>query len=92
TDVNKEYLAKGKLKVEKIGRGIAWLDTGTPEALLQASNFFGVIEERQGLKVACIEEIAFYMNYISKNEFEIVINSIPNSLYKNYLEKVLRES
>ncbi len=92
TDVNKEYLAKGKLKVEKIGRGIAWLDTGTPEALLQASNFFGVIEERQGLKVACIEEIAFYMNYISKTEFEIVINSIPNSLYRNYLEKVLRES
>ncbi len=92
TDVNKEYLAKGKLKVEKIGRGIAWLDTGTPEALLQASNFFGVIEERQGLKVACIEEIAFYMDYISKTEFEIVINSIPNSLYRNYLEKVLRES
>ena len=91
TDVNKEYLIKGKLKVEKIGRGIAWLDTGTPEALLQASNFFGVIEERQGLKVACIEEIAYYMNYISKNEFEILISSIPRSLYKDYLEKVLRE-
>ncbi len=91
TDVNKEYLIKGKLKVEKIGRGIAWLDTGTPEALLQASNFFGVIEERQGLKVACIEEIAYYMNYISKNEFEILISSIPRSLYKDYLEKLLRE-
>ncbi len=58
TDVNKEYLKNGKLKVEKIGRGIAWLDTGTPEALLKASNFFGLIEERQGLKVACLEEIA----------------------------------
>ena len=59
TDVNKEYLNRKQLRVEKIGRGIAWLDTGTPEALLQASNFFGVIEDRQGLKVACIEEIAF---------------------------------
>ncbi len=92
TDVNKEYLNKGNLRVEKIGRGIAWLDTGTPEALLQASNFFGVIEERQGLKVACIEEISFYMKYISKDQFESLINSIPKSLYRSYLEKVLRES
>jgi len=92
TDVNKKYLENGKLKVEKIGRGIAWLDTGTPEALLQASNFFGVIEERQGLKVACIEEISFYMKYINKEQFEALINSIPKSLYRNYLEKVLRES
>ena len=59
TDVNKDYMQRGKLHVEKIGRGIAWLDTGTPEALLKASNFFGLIEERQGLKVACIEEIAY---------------------------------
>ena len=92
TDVNKVYLNKGNLRVEKIGRGIAWLDTGTPEALLQASNFFGVIEERQGLKVACIEEIAYYMKYISKHQFESLINSIPKSLYRSYLEKVLRES
>lgn len=92
TDVNKEYLNKGNLRVEKIGRGIAWLDTGTPEALLQASNFFGVIEERQGLKVACIEEISFYMKYISKDQFESLINSMPKSLYRSYLEKVLRES
>ncbi|HLT23934.1 MAG TPA: glucose-1-phosphate thymidylyltransferase RfbA, partial [Ignavibacteria bacterium] len=54
TDVNKEYMKRGQLSVEKIGRGVAWLDTGTPEALLQASNFFGVIEDRQGLKVACV--------------------------------------
>jgi glucose-1-phosphate thymidylyltransferase len=91
TDVNKVYLAANNLKVEKIGRGIAWLDTGTPEALLQASNFFGVIEERQGLKVACIEEIAYSMNFINKQEFESLINSIPKSLYRDYLERCLKD-
>ncbi len=91
TDVNKEYLKQGKLKVEKIGRGIAWLDTGTPEALLQAANFFGVIEQRQGLKVACIEEIAFRMKFINKAKFEKLINSIPNSSYRNYLERIFKE-
>lgn len=91
TDVNKTYLEKGKLKVEKIGRGVAWLDTGTPEALLQASNFFGVIEDRQGLKVACIEEIAFTKNFISKEQFNLLIDSIPNSIYREYLERILKE-
>lgn len=91
TDVNREYLKLGKLKVEKIGRGIAWLDTGTPEALLQAANFFGVIEQRQGLKVGCVEEIAYRMKFISKREFEKLINSIPNSSYRNYLERVKLE-
>lgn len=91
TDVNKEYLKKGKLKVEKIGRGIAWLDTGTPEALLQAANFFGVIEERQGLKVACIEEIAYKMKFINRNQFENLIEKMPNSLYREYLEKFLND-
>ncbi len=88
TDVNLEYLKLGKLKVEKIGRGIAWLDTGTPDALLQAANFFGVIEQRQGLKVACIEEIAYRMKFIDKDKFGNLINSMPNSQYKQYLEKV----
>lgn len=91
TDVNKEYLKRKKLKVEKIGRGIAWLDTGTPEALLQASNFFGVIEDRQGLKVACIEEIAYHKKFISKEQFANLIKSIPKSLYRSYLEKILKE-
>lgn len=91
TDVNKEYLNRGQLRVEKIGRGVAWLDTGTPEALLQASNFFGVIEDRQGLKVACLEEIAYNMGYITRDKFEAVINCIPKSLYREYLEKVLRD-
>ncbi|MCX7610541.1 MAG: glucose-1-phosphate thymidylyltransferase RfbA [Ignavibacterium sp.] len=92
TDVNKKYLELGELKVEKIGRGIAWLDTGTPEALLQASNFFGVIEDRQGLKVACIEEIAFNKGFISKKQFEKLIGIIPNSMYKDYLLKILKEA
>jgi glucose-1-phosphate thymidylyltransferase len=92
TDVNREYLKKGELKVEKIGRGVAWLDTGTPEALLQASNFFGVIEQRQGLKVCCIEEIAYRMEFISRLDFESLVNSIPNCSYREYLERVLQDS
>jgi glucose-1-phosphate thymidylyltransferase len=92
TDVNIKYLEMDKLKVEKIGRGVAWLDTGTPEALLQASNFFGVIESRQGLKVACLEEIAFKSNFITQKEFESLIDSIPKSLYRTYLEKILKEN
>jgi glucose-1-phosphate thymidylyltransferase len=91
TDVNKEYLKRENLRVQKIGRGIAWLDTGTPEALLQASNLFGVIEERQGLKVACIEEIAYTMKFITKKEFISLIDSIPKSLYRNYLERCLKD-
>lgn len=91
TDVNNVYLNKGKLNVEKIGRGVAWLDTGTPESLLQASNFFGVIEDRQGLKVACIEEIAFNKGFIDQSKFENVLSKIPKSLYKSYLEKILKE-
>ena len=92
TDVNRAYLELGELRVEKIGRGIAWLDTGTPEALLAASNFFGVIEDRQGLKVACIEEIAYYKGFISKEQFIKLVNAIPKSLYKEYLERILAES
>jgi len=92
TDVNRVYLERGKLQIVRIGRGVAWLDTGTPEALLKASNFFGVIEDRQGLKVACVEEIAYSMKFIGRNKFEKLINSIPSCLYKEYLEKLLKES
>jgi glucose-1-phosphate thymidylyltransferase len=91
TDVNNTYMREGNLRVEKIGRGVAWLDTGTPEALLQASNFFGVIEDRQGLKVACLEEIAYLMKFISREQFEQAINGIPRSAYRTYLEKILHE-
>ncbi len=89
TDVNLEYLKNGQLKVEQIGRGIAWLDTGTHEALLKASNFFGTIEERQGLKVACIEEIAFYKKFIDLAQFKTVIDSMPKCNYRTYLENLL---
>jgi glucose-1-phosphate thymidylyltransferase len=91
TDVNKHYLAEGNLRVETIGRGVAWLDTGTPDSLLQASNFFGVIEERQGLKVACIEEIAFKKGFINLEQFKELINTIPKSNYREYLEKLLTD-
>ena len=92
SDVNQSYLDLGELQVEKIGRGVAWLDTGTPEALLAASNFFGVIEDRQGLKVACVEEIAYLRGFITKKQFEKLVNEIPKSLYREYLEKILAEN
>lgn len=92
TDVNLEYLKRKQLRVNKIGRGVAWLDTGTPEALLAAANFFGVIEDRQGLKVACLEEIAYYMKFINKEQFILLINSLPKSLYREYLERIINES
>ncbi len=87
--MNRKYLEAGKLRVEQIGRGIAWLDTGTPRSLLQASNFFGVIEERQGMKVACIEEIAFFKKFINEYDLQKIISEMPVSDYRNYLEKLL---
>ncbi len=90
TDVNRKYLERGMLNVKKIGRGIAWLDTGTPEALLQASNFFGVVEQRQGLKVACLEEIALAMEFITPQQFDDLVSSMPKSFYRDYLEKINR--
>ena len=89
TDVNLVYLLAGELHVEKLGRGIAWLDTGTPEALLQASNFIHAIEERQGLKVACVEEIAFRMGYINRARLLSLANSMSGSGYGGYLRRVL---
>jgi len=91
TDVNVEYLKKGNLKVEKIGRGVAWLDTGTPHSLLEASNFFGTIESRQGLKVACLEEIAHNMQFIDDAQLDEVIASMPKSDYRSYLERIAKD-
>lgn len=89
TDVNRVYLEWGELHVEKIGRGIAWLDTGTHESLLQASNFIHAIEERQGLKVACIEEIALRMGYIDADDVRRLAEPMRKSGYGDYLLRIL---
>jgi glucose-1-phosphate thymidylyltransferase len=91
TDVNLTYLHAGGLHVEKLGRGIAWLDTGTHEALLQASNFIQAIEERQGLKVACLEEIALRMGYIDRAAVERLAASMRHNGYGQYLLRVLEQ-
>jgi len=91
TDVNKEYLKRNKLSVKLFGRGVAWLDTGTPRALLEASSFIGALEDRQGLKVACIEEVSYMMNYIDRIQFKELISNIPNSSYKDYLVKIYKD-
>lgn len=85
TSVNKGYLDKGDLKVELMGRGYAWLDTGTHESLLEASNFIQTIENRQGLKVACIEEIAYEMGYISKDKLIELAEPLKKNQYGKYL-------
>ena len=91
TDLNKIYLKENKLRVEIIGRGIAWLDTGTPQSLLDVSTFIGAIEKRQGLKVACIEEVAYMMNYNDEFHFDDLIKHIPDSDYKYYLDRILKD-
>jgi len=85
TDVNAAYLRRGQLQVEKLGRGIAWLDTGTHEALLDASTFIRTIEERQGLMVACVEEIAFRMGYITSDDVLRIGRSMKANSYGQYL-------
>ena len=92
TDVNKEYLKRGELQVEIMGRGVAWLDTGTPESLLQAAQFIQVVEERQGLKIACIEEIAYHRKFITAAELEKLANSYGKHTYGEYLRLVLKET
>jgi glucose-1-phosphate thymidylyltransferase len=91
TSVQTAYLDQDRLRVELIGRGIAWLDTGTPESLLEASQFIHAIEKRQNMKVACLEEVALEMGFISLSDFEHTINGLPNSLYKEYCKKILSE-
>ncbi len=91
TDVNIEYLNRGQLQVERMGRGIAWLDTGTHESLLQASTFIQAIEERQGLKVACIEEIALRMGFIDREQILRVAQEMKNNNYGQYLLTVVEE-
>lgn len=91
TDVNMEYLRRGSLHVVALGRGIAWLDTGTHLSLLEASHFIGTLEARQGLKIACLEEIAFRKGFIDKIKMREVIDSTPRSTYHDYLERIFEE-
>ena len=88
TDVNRAYLEKGQLSVELMGRGIAWLDTGTPESLLEASEFVRVLEKRQGLKIACPEEIAFRQGFIDAGGLERAIDALGKSAYADYLRRL----
>jgi glucose-1-phosphate thymidylyltransferase len=89
TDVNRAYLAASRLHVEVFGRGIAWLDTGSAEALLNASAFVEAIESRQGLKIACLEEIALRMGFIDERQFARIADATPASAYKQYLMRLL---
>jgi glucose-1-phosphate thymidylyltransferase len=91
TDVNLEYLRRNQLRVEKLGRGIAWLDTGTHISLLEASHFIGTLEARQGVKIACLEEIALRKGFINKAKMSEIVGKTPLSSYREYLEKVLAE-
>ena len=91
TAVNEAYLKRGELRVEVIGRGFAWLDTGTHESLLEACNFIETIEKRQGLKVACLEEVALRMGYISADQVRLLAEPLCKNGYGQYLLQILNE-
>ena len=91
TDVNLEYLKSGKLRVEVIGRGVAWLDTGTHESLLDAADFISTLEKRQGLKFGCPEEVALRMGFIDEAKFNRLIKALPNCPYRDYLKMISKE-
>ena len=92
TDVNREYLRRGTLHVRVLGRGMAWLDTGTQQSLLDAGNYIAAIENRQGLKIACLEEIAFNQGFIDRAGLQRCIEDTPKSPYREYLELVASEA
>jgi len=92
TDVNRAYLASGDLHVEILGRGMAWLDTGTPEALMLASTYIQAIEARQGLKISCPEEVAYHMGWISAADVRKLVEPMKKSDYGAYLLRMLDES
>jgi glucose-1-phosphate thymidylyltransferase len=91
TDVNQEYLRRGELMVRVIGRGFAWLDTGSPDRLLEAGEYVATIERRQGLKIACLEEIAWYMGFIDKEQLSRLAEKHPQTEYRKYLERIVAE-
>jgi glucose-1-phosphate thymidylyltransferase len=92
TDVNLDYLRRGALTVERLGRGIAWLDTGTHKSLLEASNYIEIIESRQGMKIACLEEIALRRGFMDCRRMRQVIDETPASPYRDYLQQVYEET
>lgn len=89
TDLNRMYLEEGKLHVEMLGRGVAWLDMGSPESLLSSSIFVETIERRQGLRIACLEEIALVKGFVSLEQLKTTLATYPNSSYKAYLERIV---
>ena len=91
TDVNQAYLDLGQLKVIKLGRGIAWLDTGTHESMLDAGEFIATIEKRQGQKIACIEEIAYRLRYLDRKQMQKVLDNMGQNAYRDYLEAIVNE-
>jgi len=91
TDINKTYLERGKLKVSIMDRGTAWLDTGTISSLMQAGEFVRIIEERQGIKISCIEEIALYRGFIDKNQLLILADKLEKSGYGKYLRRLVKD-
>ena len=91
TDLIQSYLDEGSLRVEVISRGMAWLDTGTPQSLLEASSYIAALEQRQGFKVACLEEIGLRMGFVDTDHFRKVIDDTPNSPYRDYLKVILKE-
>ena len=88
TDVNREYLRRGKLKVELLGRGFAWLDTGTHESLIDAAQFVQTVEKRQGFQIACLEEIAFNNGWIDRNRILAQAKSLSKNAYGKYLKEI----
>jgi glucose-1-phosphate thymidylyltransferase len=91
TDINKTYLEQGRLKVEQMGRGYAWLDTGTHDSLLEAAQFVQTLEKRQGVKISCIEEIAYRMNYISRDKLKELGNELAYNQYGEYLLRIAEQ-
>jgi glucose-1-phosphate thymidylyltransferase len=92
TDLNRLYLERGQLQVRILGRGIAWLDAGTPEALLQAAQFVHAVQERQGVMVACPEEIAYRMGYISREQLRQLAHQLGDNSYRDYLLRLCEET
>jgi glucose-1-phosphate thymidylyltransferase len=92
TDVNRVYLDEGLLQVQVFDRGVAWLDSGTHDSLLDAANFIATVEHRQAIKIACLEEIALRTGFIGRDDFARVVEELPRSSYREYLEAILAET